>query len=191
MKKLAALITILISSSAFGVLYTDSVTHSQTISKGDSPAFSYVWNYGPIGTGETITSIKTTFGLKDLNGPQVAEDYSIRIGLGPILDFQDLGVDIDLALNIVNLVVYNFDSSFNAPAPNGDWSTLTADASDGNLKFNIQANNSLGDPDQFELYNSKIEIYTATPSVPDSGTSVALLGLALFGLGAFARRIRR
>jgi hypothetical protein len=189
MKKLLPLacLAIALTSRLFAVPYSD--VNPANVRLDASPG-SYVWLpfigttwvdnelYNPSYTGEwtlagynpaaeTIVSASASFLLWDLAG---SEQYSITfadiaIGGGSFAWFLDTG-DINLSGNaLVDL------------------------SADGSLYYTVTANSGSFWLKEASLYAESAPL-PPTQSVPDSGTTVALMGSALVGLVAFRRKLR-
>jgi hypothetical protein len=171
--------TVLAGSSGYAVLYTDKNTHNDVMEEGD--VVTGKWSYGPIGSGETVTSVETWF--KFASSDSAYEEYQVLIGTGegPV-DY----TSGEIQFNGLVIGHWYFDSG-----------SILSDAANGYLSYRVEATATpSGNYNDFEFKWAKVEVRTAEGTgtttrnhgVPDGGGTVALLGVGLLGFWAFRRR---
>lgn len=169
----AILMGLAVSSSAN--LYTDTNTHNTDVSEGET--VSGQWSYGPIGSGETVTGVETWF--KFSSGDNDYEQVHIDLGTGEApIDYSFTSSTFNFGSN------YTIHWNFNSPG------SLFADAANGILSYEITASNKRDSNNDFTFEWAKVNVTTSAKNVPDSGATVALLGLALLGVVGFQRRFQ-
>ena len=171
----AAFVALCLGASA-GV-YTDTNNHNKSLSEGES--FTGQWSYGAIGAGETITKINTSFNFSDSDSE--SEQFHIDLGVG------EGGTDATYTSGTFS---FNSNYTFNWTFTTG--ASLFADAANGLLSYTVTAtdNNSRNWDNDLKFKSASVEITTVKNSVPDGGTTLALIGMSFLGLVGMQRKFR-
>lgn len=161
--------------SAKAGMYTDTNIHNDNLFEGQSA--SGTWSYGPIGTGETISKIETWF--KFSSSDQSFEQVHIDLGTGegPIDSSFTSGT-------------FNFGSNYTVNWTLNSGASLFADAANGFLSYVVSAPTIRSIDNDFTFDWAKVEVTTMSRSVPDSGATIAFLGLGMLAIAGAQRKFR-
>lgn len=163
------------SVSASASLYTDTNTHNEFLSEGESVEGQ--WSFGPIASGETITKIDTWFKFSDTDS--ASEQVHVALGIG------DGNTDATWTSGTFNFGSnYTFNWTFNSGA------SLFADAANGLLSYRVTATNVSQLTNDLTFNWAKVDVTTTSNRVPDDSSTIAFLGLGMVALAGMQRKFR-
>lgn len=173
-------------AAAFAAIALASTAHAAKIAGKIDFGVTATLNTNNLGTATQVATWNNTFvtlGTLDFQPVEgfaatFTNGWNFNSGISPLWTVGGF------TFNLGSAVVTQQSPTFLNVVGSGKITKLGFDETDGTFSFSI-TNQGGGDAQRFSFVSS-----TSTP-VPDGGTSVALLGLSILGLGGVSRFVRR
>lgn len=180
MKKLTLLLALgcaaaLAPLSVHANSYSNLVTPGTTVDSSNPWSSTFIFaGYNP--ATEVITDLSLAFLLSQPNDPPVTQNAKITVA-GQVLPLVDTTFSLSSSL---------LGGNVSDPSEAALKAAILAGSQSGSVPYKVEAADS---GSSFTLLSAKMSITTAPKGVPDSGSTLALLGFVVCGLGWAGRRL--